>query len=439
MNILFLAHRIPYPPDKGDKIRSFHTIKYLSKSNNLFLGATLDQKSDMKYVSGLRQYCSEIHAVFFKKKVKLLRSMASNLSLSVANFYDTSLQVYVDKTLREKRIDVVICFCSPMAEYIFRTPLFKEGRMGDIKLVMDYVDLDSDKWSQYASYSKFPLNILYRMEQRRLFRYETQVNRVFDHSVFISDREVTTFKKQYAEARSVHVISNGVDSNYFSPKLRDTSSLSIENGGAINKVSRRTSNMNPSLVFTGVMDYFANEDGVRWFCNCVLHRIRSQIPAVQFYIVGNRPTKMVQRLSMVEGVIVTGFVDDIREFYWLANVCVAPLRIARGLQNKVLEAMATGNAVVATTNARDGIIAHEKIDIITADDEKTFAQEVVSLLRDEERRREMGLRAVENIKENYSWDANLRKFDRLIQNGQIHKKHSIKSENSVFSKCSKIQ
>lgn len=413
MNILFLAHRIPYPPDKGDKIRSYNEIKYLSKSNNIYLGTILDQRSDEKYITELKRHCVEIHTVFFKKTFKLLKGLLNNSSLSVAAFYDSSLQKYVDKTLKEKEIEVVICFCSTMAEYIFRTPLFKNGKMRKTKLIMDYIDLDSDKWYQYTRRTRFPLNLLYMMENRRLFKYEIRVNQSFHHSVFVSQREVDVLKEMYPKARNVSVISNGVDSDYFTPRSANYNSKPV------------TLNTKPILVFTGVMDYFANEDGVKWFCNSVFHRIRAQIPEVQFYIVGSRPTKMVQKLSMIEGVTVTGFVEDIREYYWMADVCVVPLRIARGLQNKVLEAMATGNAVVATTNARDGLTAHEEIDIITADDEETFAQEVVSLLKDEQRRKEMGVRAVENINKNYLWDENLKKFDGLIQNKQINQKNTV--------------
>ncbi len=403
MNILFLAHRIPYPPDKGDKIRSFNEIKYLSKTNNIYLGTTLDQKNDEKYITELRQYCREIHAVYFSKKNKLLKGLLCKTAFSVSHFYNSSLQNYVDKTLREKKIDVVICFCSTMAEYIFRTPLFKERKMGNVKLIMDYVDLDSDKWHQYARYTRFPLNLLYKMENKRLFKYEIRINQSFHHSVFISKREVAIFKKLYPEAGNVHVITNGVDCDYFTPRQ-------IKNNS-----QHATHNSQPILVFTGVMDYFANEDGVNWFCNNIYNRIKTEIPDVQFYIVGNRPTKTIRKLSQINGVTVTGFVDDIRKYYWMANVCVIPLRIARGLQNKVLEAMATGNAVVATSNATNGIICNKNADIVISDGEETFAREVVSLLKNENRRKEMGIRAMENVHLNYSWETNLKKFEELLQ------------------------
>ena len=163
------------------------------------------------------------------------------------------------------------------------------------------------------------------------------------------------------------------------------------------------------------MDYHANVDGVTWFCNKVFSAIKNEFPESQFYIVGNRPTNAVWNLSEIDGVTVTGYVDDIRNYYWMADVCVIPLRIARGLQNKVIEAMATGNAVVATSNASDGIVCHNNLDIVIADDEERFANEVISLLKDENRRKEMGRKAVENIHHHYSWEANLKAFDDLLQ------------------------
>ena len=175
-------------------------------------------------------------------------------------------------------------------------------------------------------------------------------------------------------------------------------------------------NQHPTLVFTGYMDYFANEDGVDWFCKNVFSKIKAEIPDVQFYIVGNRPTRKVINLSKIDGVYVTGYVEDIREYYWMATICVIPLRIARGLQNKVLEAMATGNAVVATSNASDGIICDENVDIVIADNAEEFAQKTISLLKDDNRIAQIGKKARENILQNYSWLQNMNKFDCLISN-----------------------
>ena len=403
MNILFLCHRIPFPPNKGDKIRSFNEIKYLSKRHNIFLGTIFEEESEKAYLGILEKYCTEIQAVHFSRKLKLLKSLFSKKSFSVSNFYDKRLQEYVDRTLKEKKIDAVICYCSSMAKYIFETPLYKEKRMGDKKLLMDFVDLDSDKWLQYSKYAQFPLNLIYRVENKRLFKYEKMINKEFNHSIFVSQREVQVFKTLYPEAMNVTVIPNGVDYEYFSPQK------------ANEDVKRKEKSWTPILVFTGVMDYFANEDGVRWFCERIYPKIKSEYPGAKFYIVGNRPTKAVISLSKYEGVKVTGYVEDIREYYWMADVCIIPLRIARGLQNKVLEAMATGNAVVASSNASDGIVCHKNIDIMIADEEESFANEVIDLLRDENRRREMAQRAVENIRKHYSWENNLKGLEKLLE------------------------
>ena len=412
MRILFLVHRIPYPPDKGDKIRSFNELKYLSTRHDIFLGTTLDQESEQSYQIQLRKYCKEIHFSYLNRKTRLLNSGFSNKPFSISYFYDKGLQRFVDKTLNKKEIDVIFCFCSSMAEYLFRSPYLKNRFTSNLEpqtsnlnhpsLIMDYVDLDSDKWRQYAEHTRFPLSLIYRAENKRLFKYEIKINQLFHHSIFVSQREADLFKKLYPEAKNVRVIPNGVDYEYFSPKA-----LSLKPSA----LTRKT----PVLVFTGMMDYFANIDGVKWFTEKIFPIIRSSIEGTRFYIVGNRPTKKVKNLAKHAGVTVTGYVEDIGEYYRMADTCVVPLRIARGLQNKVLEAMATGNAVVATSNASEGIVCQNNVDIVIADDEKTFADEVINLLKNDSRKKELGAKAVENIRQNYSWEKNLKALDELLQ------------------------
>lgn len=431
MNILFLCHRIPFPPNKGDKIRSYNELIFLSKNHDIYLATTLDEESEEAYVTTLERYCKEIHAVRFNRRLKLFKSLFSGKPFSVSNFYDRSLQEFVDNTIRNKKIDAIICFCSSMAEYVFNNPEYRENGLKDTKLIMDFVDLDSDKWLQYATYSRFPLNLIYMVENRRLFKYEVEINKLFDHSVFVSEREVKVFKRLYPEARRVQVIPNGVDFDDFIPKPdsigqqpsanpRDSEVMTDNSRFPVNvsrplKRTAAADNHGPILVFTGFMDYFANEDGVKWFCERIFPSIRQEFPHAEFYIVGNKPTNVVWNLSEIDGVTVTGYVDDIRKYYWMADACVIPLRIARGLQNKVLEAMATGNAVVASSNASDGIVCHEGEDIVIADDEELFANQVIELIRDARRRREMGQKAARNIRLNYSWETNLEAFDKLLQ------------------------
>lgn len=403
MNILFLCHRIPYPPNKGDKIRSYNEIIFLSQKHKIYLGTTLDEKSDKNYTPELEKYCEEVFAVHFKRRWRLSKSLLSNKPFSVSNFYDTRLQRYVDRVLKNYKIDIIFCFCSSMAEYVYQSPAYKSGDISKIKMVMDYVDLDSDKWRQYSEYTKFPKNIIYSLEQKRLLEYEKKINETFSHSVFVSEREVKVFRRWYPEAKNIKVIQNGVDSEFFSSSYEGFSK------------AEKTDSSSFKLIFTGVMDYFANEDGVKWFCRDILNKIKKDIPNVEFYIVGNRPTKRVQKLSKIDGVIVTGYVEDVRPYYMKADVCVIPLRIARGLQNKVLEAMAMGKAVVATSNASEGIICKNNSDIIIANDAESFAKEVIDLLRDEGKRKDIGDNAYQNIRNYYKWETNLEAFEELFE------------------------
>jgi glycosyltransferase involved in cell wall biosynthesis len=428
MNILFLSHRIPFPPNKGDKIRSFNELLFLAKKHKIYLGTTLDDETEEKYVERLMKYCASICTVRFDRRPKLLKAFLSSKPFSVYNFYDKRLQQFTDDVLSSEPIDAIICYCSSMAEYVFNTPRYREGLLPDTRLIMDFVDLDSDKWHQYATYSTFPLNLVYWMENRRLFKYEVKVNNAFQHSVFVSPREEKVFNRLYPRASSIRVIANGVDDEIFVP--RETvyepghvlaHSLSSGNGSDRlpcnygEPISNR--GRGPILVFTGFMDYFANEDGVRWFCQRIFPKIRQEFPTAEFMIVGNKPTNLVWSLSELDGVTVTGYVEDIRHYYWMADVYVTPLRIARGLQNKVLEAMATGNAVVATSNASDGIICHQNEDIIIADSEEEFAHQVINLLKDHDRRRSMQKAATDNIRRHYSWERNLQALERLLEDG----------------------
>lgn len=396
LNILFLAHRIPYPPNKGDKIRSFNEIKYLAQRHNIYLGTVMDHDADHQHVPPLSDLCREVYARHFFKKLKLLRNVPFSRPFSVANFYDSALQRYVDSTLLNRNIEAIICFCSSMAEYVFRSAVLNHGTSRNIRLIMDCVDLDSDKWRQYSQYARLPLSALYEIEHRRLFHYEVRINKKFDATVFVSEREKVIFERLYPQAKNVYVIQNGVSFDYFTPK------------------PTRPENRNPILLFTGVMDYFANEDGVQWFSENILPLIRIQFPNAEFYVVGSHPTRKVRNLARIPGVKVTGYADDIRDYYWKADVCVIPLRIARGLQNKVLEAMATGNAVVTTSNARDGIICNENTDIIVANQPEEFAHAVRDLLSNPQKRDAMGAKAVENIQTHYGWDTNLQRFDELL-------------------------
>ncbi len=398
MKILCLAHRIPFPPNKGDKIRSFNILKYLAGKHEVFLGTLLENESDRAYLANLERYCTKIHAVPVTRRRKLIKALVRRKPFSVTYFHDRSLQNFVDTVLQQERPGAVVCICSSMAEYVFRTPSLRAGKRAGLKLIMDYIDFDSHKWRRYAEHFTTPLRYLYGVENKRLQAYELKINQHFDHSLFVSQQELKLLQAAAnGSAGPASVMANGVDMAYFRPK------------GTLKEKGP------PVLLFTGVMDYFANVDGVQWFSESILPQIRARFPAVQFYIVGMRPVRAIRRLQQIDGIHVTGFVDDIRPYYERADVCVAPLRIARGVQNKILEAMATANAVVATGGASAGIACRPNIDLMVADEPAAFAACVVALLQDKASRRRLGTNALQTIQRHYAWESNLRKLDALLQ------------------------
>ncbi len=400
-NILYLAHRIPYPPNKGDKIRAFNEVKYLAESNIVDLICLADNPDDLKdiYKSALQQFCRRIKIFPLNvtaAKIRGMIALGTGKTISEAWFYKREFQILFDRRVSQNRYDTIICFSSPMAEYIFNSAALK--RLNNIpELIMDFCDLDSDKWIQYSRKAFFPMNIVYALEGKRLLEYEKRINLFFNRSIFVSEGEKELFCSYFKEAQELQVIPNGVDYQYFTP----------ENTELEDKHINRQSNPAPMLMFSGAMDYHANVDGVLWFCKDILPVIREAFPDIIFYIVGSNPTGDVQRLAQDKGVVVTGFVEDIREYYRASDICVIPLRMARGVQNKVLEAMSTGKPVVTTGIAIQGICALPGRDLISADDSKSFAQTVIELLNNREKMKTLGGNAREYVMAHHDWKKNL--------------------------------
>jgi sugar transferase (PEP-CTERM/EpsH1 system associated) len=267
------------------------------------------------------------------------------------------------------------------------------------KLIMDFVDVDSDKWTQYSKYAGFPKSWIYSVEGRRLAGYETNVAERFDHCIFVTEAEERIFRGRNPHIKNISVISNGVNLDYFYPTFSQ---------------EQTTSNQQSIIVFTGAMDYYANVDGVVWFTKEILPLIKREIPAIQFYIVGSNPTKEVLSLSSNNSVTVTGYVPDTREYLERATVVVVPLRIARGIQNKILEAMAMGVPVVATPRAFEGIEAKPERDLILGEGVEKIAKGVIKLMKEASLRKSLGDNARRIIEKNYCWTKNLGRFNSIL-------------------------
>lgn len=395
--LLFLAHRIPYPPDKGDKIRSFHLLQRLARRYRVHLGAFIDDKRDWSHVEQVKKMCAEtcfvaLHAT--RAKLRSLAALATGGPLTLPYFRSARMARWVDDMLRSRRIDLALVFSSAMAQYVERAAPDR------VRRVLDFVDLDSDKWRQYSERKRGPARWLYRREAETLFEVERRYAAAFDASLFVSEAEARLFTAQAPEAAArVCVVENGVDTEYFSPQ-------------------RVYPNPYPAdeavVVFTGAMDYWANVDAVAWFAREVFPRVLSNFPQARFYIVGTRPTRAVRDLAQLPGIRVTGAVPDTRPYLAHARAAVAPLRIARGVQNKVLEAMAMARPVVASRQAADGIRPCAELLEWSTDAPEAAARLLLKLLR-EPAPAALGVALRAHVSRHYSWHENLARVEAILE------------------------
>jgi sugar transferase (PEP-CTERM/EpsH1 system associated) len=338
-SLLFLLHRIPYPPNKGDKIRSYQLLRRLSQRYAVHLAAFVDDPEDLQHEQTVRELCAGAKFARispFWARLRSSRALLGRAPLSLSYYRSSELQRWVATTLSEQGIRRIVVFSSVMAQYVMQA-----AADPDCRAILDFVDVDSDKWRQYSLSKGWPLAALYSRESKALQRFERKAAAVFDLSVFVSRSEAELFRRLAPEsARRVTFVENGVDTDYFSPQRAYPNPY--REGG-------------PVFVFTGAMDYWANVDAVTWFASDVFPAIRRHTQAAQFYVVGIRPTEQVRRLAQRPGITVTGAVDDVRPYLAHARAAVAPLRIARGVQNKVLEAMAMARPILVSEQALEGL------------------------------------------------------------------------------------
>ncbi|MCG5497564.1 TIGR03087 family PEP-CTERM/XrtA system glycosyltransferase [Ectothiorhodospira variabilis] len=395
-HLLFLAHRIPYPPNKGDKIRSFNLLKHLAAHYRIHLGCFVDDPADWRYQDDITAYCEEAHLQALRPrlaKLKSLRGLLTGQALTVPYYADGRMHEWVHKKL-DAGIDRVLVFSSAMAQYL------RPEDHAKCHVVVDFVDVDSDKWRQYAPSHRFPMKQLYLRESRELLAFERQTSARATAGVFVSHEEAELFRQLSPEtARVTHAIDNGVDVDYFSPEHAYPSPFHMGEH---------------HLVFTGAMDYWANVDAVRWFAESIFPGIHKQCPKARFTIVGARPSPEVKRLEEIEGVQVTGAVKDVRPYLAYAAAAVAPLRIARGVQNKVLEAMAMARPVIATSQAMDGLRVCEDVDPMVGDTPETLKALAVAVLTGEIPA-DTGARNRACVCRHYSWAEHMGRFVDLLE------------------------
>jgi sugar transferase (PEP-CTERM/EpsH1 system associated) len=397
-DLLLLIHRIPYPPNKGDKIRSYHLLKHVARHYRVHLGTFVDDADDWQHVPKVEELCASSHFAPLhplRARVKSLAALAKGRSLSLDYYRNAALARWVDQTVAAHGIERVLVFSSPMAQYADK---YRAARR-----VVDFCDVDSDKWRQYADNKRWPMNWLYRHEARQLLDYERKVAREYDASLFVSHPEAELFRRLAPESHAkIGFFNNGVDTDYFSPDVGYDSPY---------QPGER------AVVFTGAMDYWPNVDAVQWFASEVFPALRARFADLRFYVVGARPASAVQALASQSGVVVTGTVPDVRPYIAHAQVAVAPLRIARGIQNKVLEAMAMATPVVVSPQALEGIDAEPGTELVLAEQADGFVAAVAALL-DQRARGEpaaIGRAARAKVERQYSWPSNLARIEEQLE------------------------
>jgi len=389
--LLFLAHRIPFPPNKGDKIRSFHLLRHLSARYAIHLGAFVDDPDDWQYRDALKPYCASIKLLpLHARRAKLasLRGLVTGEALTLPYYRNAELKRWAHELAAAGSVTRGLAFSSAMAQFMPDTLA---------RRVLDMVDVDSDKWTQYAPTQRWPLSWVYAREGRKLADWEARVAREFDATLLVSNDEAALLQQRAPQAKTkIGAFENGVDADYFSPARDYPNPYAADVQG---------------VVFTGAMDYWPNIDAVTWFAERIFPAVRDAVPAAQFTIVGSRPTEAVTALARQPGVVVTGGVPDVRPWIAHAACAVAPLRIARGVQNKVLEAMAMARPVIASPQAAEGIRAEAGRDYQLAQGEADFARAVAAQLQTGAA---SNAPARDCILQNYDWARNLAAIDGLF-------------------------
>ena len=389
-NILYLVHRLPYPPNKGDKVRSYHLLRHLQQTHRVFLGTFIDDPEDEQHLPALRALCPDLHIVHLHPraaKVRSLAGLAHGEPLTLAYYRCASLQAWVRRTAAQHPLQASVVFSSAMAPYA-------QTLAPQVPMLVDFVDVDSAKWSQYATNHRWPLSWLYRREGRTLLAFERAVAAQAQRSFFVTEQEVALFLRSAPEcAPTVQALCNGVDADFFAPEVARANPFP---DGIL------------PLVFTGAMDYWPNIDGVTWFANEVLPLLLARWPRLHFYIVGRNPPPPVRALAGA-AVTVTGTVADVRPYLQHAAAVVAPLRVARGIQNKMLEAMAMARPVITVPDCAAAIGADTdgSQGVLRADTPAAFEQALHTLLDAPDHAAVLGAAARQHVLQHFSWAAHL--------------------------------
>ena len=388
MKILYVCHRFPFPPRRGGKIRPFNMIRHLSRQHEVHVASLARSPQEAREGEGLRDYCARYDMGVVNAPMQVARMLARLPTLapsSLGYVYSSGLARSVRTALSQEAFDLVFVHCSSVAQYVEHV----EG----IPKILDFGDMDSQKWLEYARYKPFPLSLGYALEGYKLEREERRVARRFDFCTATTRAEWETLEG-YRTGVPSDWFPNGVDAEYFAPS-----------GEAYDP---------DTIAFVGRMDYYPNQECMFDFCANTLPLVKARRPAVKLAIVGADPSPAVRRLGEIPGVTVTGSVPDVRPFVRGAALMVAPLNIARGTQNKILEAMAMGVPVVTSRVAAGGVDAQGGEHLLVAATPAEYAAAIERIASDPAERGRLAAAGRARMLSHHAWDRSMRRLDAII-------------------------
>ena len=389
MRILFLCHRFPYPPTFGSKVRAFNVIKHLAREHEVTVLSLARSATEAEEAKGIAAFCSEyrVHRVHnVVQAAKLAVTLPSHVTASEAFFHSSALQRDIDRCMASRSFDFIFAHCSAVGRYV--------ERVQGVPKLMDFCDVDSRKWLDYVAHKPWPLTLGYRWEAQRMAAAERRMAQRFEQVTVATPGEVQTLAQGGVRER-VDWFANGVDFYYFRPSETPH---------------------DPNLIsFVGRMDYFPNEQAMVDFCAEVWPKLRRARPALKLTIVGAAPTAKVMNLGRLDGVTVTGSVPDVRPFVQSSALTIAPLKIARGTQNKILEAMAMRVPVICSTIAANGVDAVAGEHLLSADDPGETCDTVLRVLGDPIERERLAGAGHARVLSHHAWPSAMSRLDSIVE------------------------
>jgi polysaccharide biosynthesis protein PslH len=397
--LLYLVHRVPYPPNRGDRIRSYHLLRFLAERYEVHLATLADEPVSAETRGTLNRLCTRVAIEPAGGAMRWVRggcSLATGGTATEGLFRSRGLNRTVQSWAREHEYRAAIVFCSSMLQYL------QAPGLGDVPVIVDLVDVDSQKWIDYALHARGPKRWLYSLEGRRLREVERRAVERAAAVTLVSEVEAELFRHTCPNDRTL-AVANGVDLEYFRPNNEGPKPWKPL------PAAHRT-----NIVFIGALDYRANIDGVTWFAREVWPLLRRELPELTLGLVGRNPAPAVQKLEQVPGIRVFGNVPDVRPYLAHADAVVAPLRIARGIQNKVLEAMAMAKPVVCSPAALEGIRATPGEETLVAAGPADWTQCIYRLMTEESLRQQLSTAARRHVEQHYAWSAALQPLADLL-------------------------